>query len=391
MTNIHRILVFLLCVSFFSCSSIEIKENIEIDRGEDWLIIGGDPSRTNISKSDSAFTPPFELYWDFNADAGFSNNCMSISDAVLFAATLRGEVFAIDVLSGKSLGRISNLGKATYCTPLILKSGLIVTFDGDKKKSILSYDIGTGTEIWSRDIGMIRSSPVSYEDNIFVSSIDKKLYKMEPSTGSILWSFTGYGDSIKLKSFYTSPSVYDSVVYSGNSNGYMYALGLRNGQTKWKFKTGASINCDASIKDGFVYFGSDDKSFYCIKPNGTLKWKRELGTEFKASCTFYKDMVITAGVNGIIYAMNTEDGNVIWEYRTDGTIWASPVIQKDKIFIGSFDRKLYCINADNGEKLWHYETEGRIRASVVIWKNFIFAASDDRNIYCFGNKRSGIL
>lgn len=377
------ILASFFILSIGSCSSIEIKERVEINESEDWLMIGANTGRTNISKSNYPLTPPFRLYWDFDADAGFSSNCLSASDGVLFASTLRGEIFAINMDNGKSLGRISNLGKGSFGTPALYGSGIVVTFDGDKKNSIVSYNIEEGTEVWSRDIGMSKTSPVFYDDNLLVSSVDNKVYNLNKTNGNILWTYSGTGKFTPPKAFYTSPTIYDDIMVIGNTNGSLYALDVKTGQDLWEFKTGGPIYSDVSIEDGKIYFGSDDNNFYCLDMSGKLIWKRNMNTSFKASSSFYKDMIIISGVDGYVYALDKKTGDDKWKFETRGTLWASPVVHKDMVFIGSFDMNFYCLDANSGTKLWSYATEGRIRSTALTWKNFLFVASEDKKIYCF--------
>lgn len=376
----------LLFLFLSSCSSIKIKEQIEINEKEDWLFIGADPQRTNISRSNSTLNPPFSLKWSHNLDAGFSNNCLSASDGVLFASTLRGEVFALNIENGKNLGRLTNLGKGSFGTPAIWGKGIIVTFDGDKKNSVINYNIEEGSQIWSRDIGMSKTSPVLFENMVFLSSTDNKIYSLNRNNGNLLWTYSGTGKFSSPKPYYTTPTASDSILVSGNTNGSLYALNRTNGWELWEFKTGGPIYADASIYDDKIYFGSDDKSFYCLDFSGNVVWERELNTTFKASPSFYKDMVIIPGVDGFVYALKIKTGDDVWKYQTNGTIYASPVVHKDKIFIGSFDTKFYCLDANTGNRLWNFTTEGRIRTTALIWKDYIFAASEDRNIYCFISK-----
>jgi outer membrane protein assembly factor BamB len=369
-----------------SCSSIAIKENIEINENEDWLIIGANTARTNISKSDFDLNPPFDLFWEYDADAGYSSNCLSVSDGVLFASTLRGEIFALNIENGKSLGRITNLGKGAFGTPAIYGKGIIVTFDGDKKNSILSYNIEDGIEVWSRDIGMSKTSPVLYDDKLLVSSVDNKVYSLNRNNGKIVWTYSGTGNYSAPKAFYTSPTIYDSIMVIGNTNGSMYALDMQNGRDLWEFKTDGPIYADASIDEGKIFFGSDDNNFYCLSLDGKVIWKKGMKTSFKSSSSFYKDMIIISAVDGYVYALDKMNGDQKWRFKTNGTLWASPVVHKDKVFIGSFDMNFYCLDANTGNKLWNFVTEGRIRSTAVTWKNFLFVASEDKNIYCFKSK-----
>lgn len=381
-----RLIIISLPIIFTACFSLTIDREIEVDEKEDWLFIGGDLAKSNISKSESKLNPPYTLNWDFDADGGFSKSCLSVSDAVLFAATLNAELFAIDVLSGKSLGRVGTQGDASFSTPLIYKNSIVLTSSGGSNSRIFRYSLLSGKHLWKKNVGWIESSPVLDSSDIFVSTVSGKLVKINVITGNVIWYRKSSGRKTSGNSFYTSPTIGFNKVFLGGNDHCMYAFDCNTGKELWKFKTGGSIFCDASVNEGKIFFGSDDMNFYCLDTMGNVVWKNELNTKFLSSSTFFDSTVITAGVDGFVYCMNKSDGVVKWKFQTLGAISASPMLQNNKIFIGSYDRFFYCIDASDGRELWKFETEGRIKTGAVIWKDFIFFAGEDKYIYCLSDK-----
>ncbi len=373
-------ILILFSFIFYSCSSISLEKLVEVNENEDWLMIGGNPEKTNISKSPSELNPPFNLFWQYNIDGGLAKNVLSASDAILFVNTLNGDFYSFDVSSGKSLGKTSTLGKSSFSTPLIFNNNVIVASAGDRESNIFSYNLILGTIKWQRNVKWVESSPVMIDENILVSNTFGELYKMDAKSGTIIWKSKA-GEY--LTSFYTSPTICNEKILLGSNDGNMYAFELNHGIELWKFKTGASIFCDASVYNGKIYFGSDDKNFYCLDTAGKLVWKKNLNTKFLSSPTFYKNTIIITGIDGNVYSLDSVKGDIVWKFTTRGTVTASPLLHKDKIFIGSYDKFFYCLNADDGQELWRYKCEGRIRTSAVIWKDFIFTGSDDKYVYCF--------
>lgn len=358
---------------------------METKANEDWTFAGGNKERTNVSKSKSELAPPFRLYWEFDADGGLAKNCLSVSDAILFASTLNGDVFAIDITSGRSLGRISTFGRSSYSTPLIYNNSIILASSDERTNYVFRYNLVQGLIKWKKNAGPVESSPVQDSNFVIVSSLNGKIYKLDIISGNLIW--VTKPASKYHGSFYTSPTIYNDTIVAGNTDGCMYAFDLTYGKELWHFKTDASIYSDASYMNGNIYFGSDDKNFYCINSQGKLKWKKDLNTKFLSSPTFYKGKVIVSGIDGYVYALDSSDGNIEWTFRTKGAIWASPLCHGDLIFIGSFDRYFYCINAEDGNVLWSHFCEGRIKTGAVIWKDYIFVGGDDKYIYCFSNHR----
>ncbi len=381
-----QIILICFALDLYSCQNLSIDERVEINEKEDWLFIGGDVERTNISKSKVNLEPPYKLYWQYDVDGGLSKNCLAVSDAILFVNTLNGEFFAIDITSGKSLGRTSTIGRSSFSTPLILGNNVIIASSGDSRSKVFNYNLVTGIVKWEKKIGWVESSPLPDGDNIIFCAVDGIVYNLNSKTGRFNWT-TRYADKKKrYGSFYTSPAIAGNLILAGNSDYNMYAFDLNTGKEIWNYQTGNSINCDAAVSEGKIYFGSDDMSFYCIDTTGNLIWKKELNTKILSSPTFYDSTVIISAINGKIYSLNKYTGDSVWAYTTKGVITASPLIQNNKVYVGSYDTYFYCLNASDGRELWKYQCEGRIKTSAVIWKNFIFTASDRKFVYCFSDK-----
>jgi outer membrane protein assembly factor BamB len=382
----QKLILISLSLFLYSCFSLSIDSRVEVNEKEDWLFIGGDLAKTNISKSTSKLEPPFSLYWQYNVDGGLAKSCLSISDALLFVNTLNGEFYALDVLSGKSLGRTSTLGKSSFSTPVIFGNNIIITSSGDRDSKIFSYNLISGLVRWERKIGWIESSPVMVGDDLITSSVPGLIYKINIKTGNLVWTSRSYEKKKYYGSFYTSPTILNNTIFAGNDDGNMYAFGLKDGKEVWNFETDGSIFCDAAGSDGKIYFGSDDKNFYCLDTTGNLIWKKDMSTKFLSSATFYKELVIISGIDGNVYGLDKNNGDLKWTFATKGAIVASPLLQENKIFIGSYDKYFYCLNAEDGRELWKYECVGRIKTSAIIWKDYIFTASDEKYVYCFSNK-----
>ena len=371
---------------FYSCSSLTVEKPVEINTEEDWLFIGGDPAKSNISKSEAVFNFPLNLYWEFDTDGGLSRNCLSAADAVLFVSTLKGECYGIDVTSGRSIGRLEMSSRASYSTPLIMGNSVVLISTGNIDGRIFKTSLQTGILKWSRFVGFVESSPVLYDKDVFVCSTNGKVYRLSSQTGSIIWTSRAEKTGRSSAQFYTSPTISGGKLYAGAINGAMYCFNAKDGKSKWKFETGGSIFADATADSSRIYFGSDDLNFYCLDSSGNLVWKKDLGTKFLSASTLYKDQIITAGIDGKVYSINKNNGEVKWTFRTKGPISGTPLLHGDKIFIGSFDKKFYCLNAEDGSIVWSQMTEGRVRSSAVIWKDYVFVAGDDKYVYCFSNK-----
>ena len=73
-------------------------------------------------------------------------------------------------------------------------------------------------------------------DAVFAGSFDDKLYALDISDGSEIWSFNTGG------SVQSGIAVDDSAVYAGSDDDKVYALDITDGSELWSFTAGDAIN-----------------------------------------------------------------------------------------------------------------------------------------------------
>ncbi len=131
----------------------------------------------------------------------------------------------------------------------------------------------------------------------------------------------------------------------------MYALFPNNGTVKWRYKTGHWIRTSPCIADdGTIYVVSLDSYLHAVYPNGTLKWKTNVGAG--TSPTIGWDGTIYAGYR-TLHAIYPTNGSVKWKFKVDGTIeGGTPCNSIDGfIYIGTGDNgHIISINPDGTER-----------------------------------------
>ena len=183
-----------------------------------------------------------------------------------------------------------------------------------------------------------------------------------------------------------SPSIDNNgIIYFGDLDGYLYAL-YPDGSLKWKYDIGGWIwSCPAIAEDGTIYVGSDKNYLFAINPDGSEKWK------FNAHDTIYSSPAIadndgtiyfgTMGSGYNIYAVNS-NGTEKWHYKTGYRIVSDPAIGDDgTLYIGSLDNYLYAMNPD-GTLRWRFKTGDEIHGHPSIADDgIIYIGSYDDYLY----------
>ena len=117
------------------------------------------------------------------------------------------------------------------------------------------------------------------------------------------------------------------------------------------------------LKDGKIYFGSDDGLYAVAASDGSQVWHAAMGpvTTDPAS---YKNSVIVGSWDNKLYSVNAETGETGWELeaqvpRGAASKWIgyygfnlNPVVYKDAVFVGARGTYFYALKAETGEEAW---------------------------------------
>ena len=196
-----------------------------------------------------------------------------------------------------------------------------------------------------------------------------------PQTNTTKWKYTTGG------SILSSPSIgSDGTIYYGSFDKKFYAL-YPNGTKKWCLNFGEFMDYSPAIDDkGIIYMGGD-KNFYAIYPNGTLKWNYTNGNYISSSPAIGTDGTIYFGNYYKLSALNP-DGTMKWNFTTQDIIeFSPPAIGIDgTIYFGSEDGHLYALYSYGTEK-WNFTDNGTIMTSPAIGSDGTIYIVSGNNLY----------
>jgi outer membrane protein assembly factor BamB len=68
----------------------------------------------------------------------------------------------------------------------------------------------------------------------------------------------------------------------------------------------------------------------------------------------------------------------------DSKIASPPVVTDDAVYFGTENGTAYAVDSDTGDLLWQWRTENYVRASPVVLDGVAYIASGDGNVYAVG-------
>lgn len=220
------------------------------------------------------------------------------------------------------------------------------------------------------------------------------------SPPELKWSFKTNGP------IYSSPAIDNHILYVASTDSILYALDINNGSVLHKFKTGGDIRCNLLIHDNFLVLVSGDGKLYLLnKTDLSLIWsfssrgdkKYELysfADYFQSSPVIHNNRVYFGSGDGYVYALDLENGSLMWEFKTGGVVHSEPLVYDDLVYFGSYDGFFYALDIISGKLVWRFKSigqryfpKGEMSGSAIAFEKMIFAAGRDFNLYALDAKK----
>ncbi|ACR79764.1 PQQ-binding-like beta-propeller repeat protein [Kosmotoga olearia] len=275
-------------------------------------------------------------------------------------------VMALDKWTGEVEWEYRLQGKRPE-TGLAQGEGYLYVLDhvGYREGALIKLDKDTGEKIWETKglKAFIYTEPVIDEERglIYVTSRDyddddynPTFYAIDKETGKVVWKYEI--ESKHRDDFATVPVIYGDSVYAATWFGLVVRLKRDTGEVVWKRR----------------YF-PDDSSVHPVN------WG------FGNRLQIYDDKLILMRPAGYIYALNTENGDVVWKAWTR---YSADDVYLDKesgrIYVHNWGPEIRCYSAEDGKLIWMYEYEGgegRVGGAPYKVGKYIFDGDTGGNFY----------
>jgi len=282
------------------------------------------------------------------------------------------------------------------------------------------------------------SSPVLDGENVYIGSVDGRVYAFDAVTGSsvfaepagdfissstaALWGeylvIGGRGayyilhradgsahGQFELESTLTvrsSPLVLDGVAYVGSEEGVVYAFNVDSGAEVWRRDINLGGFTSSPASDGrHIYLASEAGYVHKIDLKTGLEVRRspDLGRIVYSTPVLYPaespELLVIGADTSVIgassfYALDLETLAVVATYSTDYGVWGSPVVVHDGtrplVVAGQGEAlsglgKVSAHDLYSGELVWETDNIGRVFGSPAASNERIFVGSQNGNLY----------
>ncbi len=200
--------------------------------------------------------------------------------------------------------------------------------------------------------------------------------RVQPPAGRLAWQFTaGAG-------FISSPVAFDDSLFIGDTEGRLYRLHRRDGSIIWQLGGLGPIDSSPATAGDLLYIGLRDGRLLAIRiSDGHIRWEVETANPIFSSPLVHAGVLYVGSGDGFLYALDAASGAIRWRAQTRGWVTSSAALLDDLLYVGSNDGSLYFIDRYTGVRRWHYRTQKAIVADPAVADGKVLFGGEDR---CFG-------
>jgi outer membrane protein assembly factor BamB len=266
----------------------------------------------------------------------------------------------------------SALGKA-----LLVVDGLLYFVSLDGRFDVV--DLAKGKRIGRKKLSLPVETYCAYYDNqiVFAAAIGTRtLSRYDLHSGKFLW---------KVNAGFISgqPVLTEEGVFVAGQFNFVAKYDWESGAQKWIFDTEEQIHSSPSVKDNILVVGSDNGLIYALNTaDGELIWTSETGAAIYAAPVIRGNSVYIGATDSVFYSFNVKDGGMNWDFAVPAPIYETAATDGENVIFGCTDGTLYCLDPAYGHVKWEYRVSSVVSTSPVIAGDVVFFGSLDQNYYC---------
>ena len=152
----------------------------------------------------------------------------------------------------------------------------------------------------------------------------------------------------------STPLVFNDTVYVGSNDGLLYAIDEETGKLKWSFNAGAEILSSPAAFKNLILFGAGNSKFYALTPDGKVTWTHDSGAPVYSSPFLDDAGIVYFGNNKAeLTAIHSETGKVLWiNQDAKFSVESRPYTTDKNVYFGAWDGNIYSLDKKSGEMIW---------------------------------------
>lgn len=253
----------------------------------------------------------------------------------------------------------------------------------------------------------VNASPLVSGDLVIVPTADGMLHALKAKTGEIAWVYSG-----EAKVWDASVNADETKVCAGLEGRRVICLDVKTGIPLWTASLELEVQSRIALTSDRVFaptthagpgvetdFNAQASLIALDASNGAVIWQSLTENYILRRPVVNGNIVITGGAYQLpekpdgevatgIYAFNTEDGSLLWEYRSNDGLLRWVESDDDLVFFSAASEIVYALNLNDGRLLWQ-DGPGYWMQFPVMNNGQIYFGSGDENFHAY-NASTGV-
>jgi len=239
----------------------------------------------------------------------------------------------------------------------------------------------TPHETWRAQPGPeILGSPLLSSDGVlYTGGSDGSIYAFDARTGTKLWSG---GDFEVIES---ALALAGDVIIGGGQNKRVRALNRRDGSLVWSFDATAFVFTPPLIVGDVVYIATYDQLHALDLRTGTQRWAVDTGDQpaFVGAPAFAQGAIYVS-VGPRLLAFDSATGKERWRVQAPTQFWSLAVGQKS-VYVGNSDGYFHAYDLATGQEHWRFKSAfpapDEIWSAPAVAGDAVYVGSRDQFVY----------
>ena len=312
--------------------------------------------------------------WGVKGDSYYDTPAVAVGHQVL-VKNQAGDLTCLEPAQGEIRWRVKTAAQPSPHAA-VATDGKVVADADAKNRRLLVLQADTGKELWRVQL------PGDPDTAIAAPAVAGNLVVIggqafQSDTGTLLWS-------VPLTKPTAVPAIGRDLVVAADGENTVVGADRLTGKERWRFSAptkdafpAAPLLCDITGDGvGDVIAVNDNGYTYALNGNnGHVVWQME----HSATRGLTRNGMVLAVTNGVlatgkgdVFCVNLKDGKPVWRVSLKESVLGAPAVcdlnsdGTPDVVVGTMARRLYCLDGRDGARLWQFEVGAQIRFNAPL-------------------------